>query len=73
MKGENIPELIKTVRAQLNFSQEDLARELGVSFATVNRWENGKVFPSKMAQAALRNFCKSKLESDKLNLPGFEL
>ena len=50
MKTENIPELIKSVREQLHFSQEDFARELGVSFATVNRWENGKAYPSKMAQ-----------------------
>ena len=73
MKSENIPELIKTVRSQLDFSQEDLARELGVSFATVNRWENGKVFPSKMAQAVFRTFCKSKIKSKKLDLPGIEL
>jgi DNA-binding transcriptional regulator YiaG len=73
MKGENIPELMKSVRSQLNFSQEDLARELGVSFATVNRWENGKVFPSKMAQAAFRRFCTAMIEAKKLKLPGVEL
>ena len=35
------PEIIKLIRGHLNLSQEDLARELEVSFATVNRWENG--------------------------------
>ena len=35
------PLLVKEVRRQLALSQEDLARELGVSYATVNRWENG--------------------------------
>jgi DNA-binding transcriptional regulator YiaG len=34
------PALVKEVRRQLSISQEDLARELGVSYATVNRWEN---------------------------------
>lgn len=29
---------VKEIRKQLSLSQEDLARELGVSFATVNRW-----------------------------------
>lgn len=32
-------EKIKQVRSQLKMSQEDLAHELGVSFATINRWE----------------------------------
>jgi len=31
------PALIKEVRWQPTISQEDLARELGVSYATVNR------------------------------------
>ena len=34
-------EKVKFVRTELKLSQEDLARELGVSFATINRWENG--------------------------------
>lgn len=40
-------EKIKAIRLQLNMSQEMLARELGVSFATVNRWENARTKPSK--------------------------
>ena len=39
---ENFPETVKEVRRQLALSQEELAQALGVSFATVNRWENGK-------------------------------
>ena len=31
------------------YSQEQLARELDVSFATINRWENGKTEPSRLA------------------------
>ena len=37
---------IKLVRNVLNISQENLAKELGVSFATINRLENGKTLPS---------------------------
>ncbi len=33
-----------------------LAHALGVSFATVNRWENGKTNPSKLAQVTFDNF-----------------
>ena len=43
-------EQVKAVRKALNLSQEELAHALGVSFATVNRWENGKTNPSKLAQ-----------------------
>lgn len=32
-------EKLVRIRAELNLSQEALARELGVSFATINRWE----------------------------------
>lgn len=38
---------IKELRKVCNMSQEELARELGVSFASVNRWETGKHIPSK--------------------------
>jgi DNA-binding transcriptional regulator YiaG len=41
-------------------SQELLARELQVSFATVNRWENGKNSPNRMAKKSLYDFCKTK-------------
>lgn len=47
---ENIAEQLKTLRQQYEWSQEDLARMLGVSFSTVNRWENGKSKPSRLAQ-----------------------
>src|ERR1039458_9611998 len=40
-------EQIKTVRTQLRMSQQAFAAALGVSFATVNRWENGKAKPQK--------------------------
>ena len=34
-------EKVKYVRGKLLLSQEDLAKQVGVSFATVNRWEKG--------------------------------
>ena len=52
-------EKIKYVREQLNMSQEDLARALNVSFSTINRWENEKTKPIKMARAVFDTFCDS--------------
>jgi len=39
--------IVLRIRAKLNMSQQELADILKVSFATVNRWENGKSKPSK--------------------------
>lgn len=47
---------VKSVRQKLALSQEDLAKALGVSFATVNRWENGKTNPSKLARNQFEQF-----------------
>ena len=58
MKIKPFPEQVKIVRSALNLSQKDLAHVLGVSFATVNRWENGKTKPSKLAQRQFEQFCK---------------
>ena len=53
-------EKVKYVRTELKLSQEDLARELGVSFATINRWENGSYNPSRVARKAFDDFCERK-------------
>lgn len=62
---ENIAEELKKLRRQQGWSQEDLAHNLGVSFATVNRWENGKTKPSKLALVQIKNrFLKASNERD---------
>ena len=40
------PKMIKEYREKTFLTQEDLARKLGVSYVTVNRWENGKFEPT---------------------------
>ena len=47
--GDDYPEKIKKLRASLGFTQQTLAGKLGVSFATVNRWENGQTKPSQLS------------------------
>lgn len=51
-------ELIKKIRTFLNMSQAELAESLNISFATVNRWENGHAVPNKLAQSTLYELCK---------------
>lgn len=64
---ENFSERVKDVRRQLGLSQEELAHALGVSFATVNRWENGKTKPSKLARRQLDQLCKEKNIAPSIN------
>ena len=52
--------IVKRVRKELGLSQEQLARELSISFSTVNRWENGKSKPSQMAKELFFSLCTSK-------------
>ncbi len=52
--------LLKQIRSYLNLSQTEFAEQLNVTFQTVNRWENGKVVPNKLAQSKIYDFCKEK-------------
>lgn len=42
------PEDIQAIRKKLGVTQEKFAYLLGTTTTTVNRWENGKVTPSRL-------------------------
>jgi type I restriction enzyme M protein len=48
-----VPAAIRDLRNRLHLSQEQLAQRLNVSFATINRWENGRATPQGAARQAL--------------------
>lgn len=48
------PEQIRHLRRTLDLTQQQFADLLGVSFVTLNRWENGQSKPSAMGLAKLR-------------------
>lgn len=52
--------IIQDIRERMNVSQEELAKLIGISFATVNRWENGHSSPNKAAQLRLYDVCKER-------------
>lgn len=52
--------IIKRIRETLLITQVELANELGVSFATVNRWEKGHHEPTITQKRKIRDFCKKK-------------
>ena len=56
--GTDPPIRLRELRAALGLSQEKLARRLGVSFATVNRWETGRNPISERAASVLRELAE---------------
>ena len=55
-----IKEQLVAARAKCNLTQEELAKELGVSFSTVNRWECGRSKPTRKALFVFKEFCKKR-------------
>lgn len=49
---------IKLLRQRCLLSQQDFAKELGVSFATINRIESGKSKPTYKTMKIIDDYCK---------------
>jgi putative transcriptional regulator len=60
----DIPALIKELRERLDLTQEQFAQKVGVTFSTINHWENGKRTPQPYLVRRLREL-KEELDSVK--------
>ena len=58
MINYDYPALIKKLRDKLIIFQGVLAKLFEVSFATINRWENGHTEPTIKAKRKLFELCK---------------
>ena len=54
-----LSEVIKVTRQKALMSQEDFAKAIDVSLASVNRWECGKSRPNLTAMKAIKKFCET--------------
>ena len=45
----DIPRLVRALRERTGLTQEKFAAKIGVTFPTINRWENGRAKPSPLA------------------------
>ncbi len=54
----NFPTIVKYAREKLGMSQEEMAHALKISYTTINRWENAKTHPNKMAKSVFFAFCE---------------
>ena len=52
------PDDIRDLRKKLDLTQQQFAQLLGVSFVTLNRWENGQSKPSAMGLSKLRDLAQ---------------
>lgn len=53
INDKDIGRLVRALRERLELSQERFAARLGVTFSSVNRWENGRTKPSPLAMKQL--------------------
>lgn len=53
-REEEIALKIREIRVEMGLTQEQFAAKLGVSFPSVNRWENQKANPSPLAYQKLQ-------------------
>ncbi len=49
---------IKSIRLQLGFTQEELARKLGLALSTGSKWEQGVTSPSRLAREKLEKLLR---------------
>ena len=50
-------DILKDIRKRCLLSQSDFADSIGVSFSTVNRWENGRAIPNYKALKRIKEYC----------------
>jgi DNA-binding transcriptional regulator YiaG len=61
----DLSELIRELRGRTGLTQEKFAAKLGVTFPTINRWENGRTIPSPLAMQKLEDFMRKMGKSGK--------
>ena len=54
IKQLRVGQLISELRLLTGLTQEEFAASLGVTFSTINRWENRRSQPSPMAMARIQ-------------------
>jgi putative transcriptional regulator len=55
----DIPRLVRELRERTGLTQEKFAAKLGVTFPTINRWENGRARPSPLAMQRIEELLRN--------------
>jgi transcriptional regulator with XRE-family HTH domain len=59
----NIPRFVRELRKRTGLTQEKFAAKLGVTFPTINRWENGRTKPSPLAMQKIEELLRKMGDS----------
>jgi putative transcriptional regulator len=66
--GTDVRKLVKQLRDRLQMTQEQFAHKVGVTYSTVNHWENGKRLPLPFLVKRLLEM-KQELDDDESKAP----
>lgn len=55
----DLSRLVRELRERTGLTQEKFAAKLGVTFPTINRWENGKAKPSPLALKQIEDLLRA--------------
>jgi len=58
MDQQDTSKMIRQLRADLGLTQEQFAAKVGVTYSTINRWENSKGKPSPLAMLRIKRIQK---------------
>ena len=58
----DMPRLVRELRRRTGLTQEKFAARLGVTFPTINRWENGRARPSPLAMQKIEELQRAMKE-----------
>ena len=64
MSKRDVSKMIRKLRAALGLTQEQFAAKVGVTYSTVNRWENNKAKLSPLALQMVEQL-QNKLKHNK--------
>ena len=64
MGQQDTSKMIRKLRAALGLTQEQFAAKIGVTYSTINRWENDKGKPSPLAMLRIEQL-QNKLKRNR--------
>lgn len=73
MKQPEVGQIIRDLRLLVGLTQEQFAATLGVTFSTINRWENGHSKPSPLAMGKIEGILEKMGEQGQCLLTKYSI
>jgi transcriptional regulator with XRE-family HTH domain len=64
MSNKNFSISVRGLRVSMGLTQEQFAAKVGVTFSTINRWENGRGKPSPLARRRIEDLRKQIMKTE---------